>query len=131
VTVDEDAVLLAIGGLKEAMGQTDKRIDRMELSLGREIRDLKDALKDENKSCRTCRDGIDQALDAQALIFNGRLDKQDEKIKPIESLHTGETAVKSWQDRTLGEIATSIGAGAGIIALVAWIARGIYTGDWY
>lgn len=99
--------------------------------IGREIGDIKKLLESNATSCRTCRDGIDQALDAQARVTNNRLDAQDRKIVPLESVHVGERAVRSWQDRTLGEIATSIGAGAGIIALVAWIARGFATGDWY
>jgi len=121
--MDNDAVLLAIGGLQKAMEETDKRIDRMEVNLGREIRDLKDTLKEENKSCRTCRDGIDKALDAQAEIFTNRLDMQDTKIKPLENLHEGEKAVGSWLDTGLGRIAVALSIISGIISvflLVVW-----------
>jgi hypothetical protein len=121
--MNEDAVLLAIGGLTEAMKQTDNRIDRMEYSLGREIRDLKDTLKEENKSCRTCRDGIDLALNAQAEVVNNRLDGQDKKIQPLESLHTGEKAVVSFIDTTTGRIAICIGilsTSAALIAVYVW-----------
>jgi hypothetical protein len=121
--MNEDAVLLAIGGLTEAMKQTDLRIDRMETSLGREIRDLKDSLKEENKSCRTCRDGIDQALDAQATVMNNRLDGQDRKIAPLETLHVGEKAVGSWLDTGLGRIAVALSIISGVgslFILVVW-----------
>jgi hypothetical protein len=122
-----DPYTQALFDLKGEVGQL-----RGEMTgIGREIGDIKRLLETNTTSCRSCRDGIDHALDAQAVIFTDRLDAQDRKIAPIENLHVGEKAVQSWQDRTFGEIATAIGAGAGIIALVAWIARGIVTGDWY
>lgn len=99
--------------------------------IGRELGDIKKLLECKTTDCRACREGIDMDLQAQADLINARIDRQNEMIKPMENLHAGESAVRSWKDRTLGEIATSIGAGAGIIALVAYVARGLYTGDWY
>jgi precorrin isomerase len=98
--------------------------------IGREIGDIKKLLECKTNDCRACREGIDQDLQAQADLINTRIDQQNAKIRPIENLHRGEAAVRSWKDRTLGEIATMIGAAAGIVALAAWIVRGILTGDW-
>lgn len=100
--MDEDAVLTAIGEFR-----ADIR------TMGREIRDLKAMLECKDKDCEQCRREI-----------NG-------EIALIKTTHTGEAAVKSWKDKTLGEVATSIGAGAGLVALIAWFVRGIVTGVWF
>jgi len=125
--MNEDAVLLAIGGLRVAMEQTDKRIDRMEGSLGREIRDLKNSLEKGDENCRGCRKEIEKKIeseiDAQAIIFNSRIDGQDEKIKPLVSQHDGEKAVGSWIDNGLGRVGNILG----IVSIVIVVTSAIMT----
>jgi len=60
--MDEDAVLLAIGGLKEAMKQTDCRIDRMEKSLMREIGSIKGGIQSCQGNCRESREKVGSRL---------------------------------------------------------------------
>jgi hypothetical protein len=105
--MNEDAILTAIGEFR-----SDIR------TLGREIRDLKDSLEKGDENCRGCRKEIEADIDAQAVLFNGRIDKQGEKITTIERRHTGENAVKSWIDTTYGKI---ISAAVAICALAGLI----------
>jgi hypothetical protein len=86
--------------------------------IGREIGDIKRLLENNAMSCSKCRDGIDQALDAQATVMNNRLDGQDKKIAPIESLHEGEKAVVRWWDNAITRYAMVIGVVLGVLAFV-------------
>jgi hypothetical protein len=99
--MDEDAVLMAIGGLTEAVKNQ-----------GREIGEIKGLLKCKSADCVTCRKEIDG------------------EIATLKETHTGERAVRTWKDKTLGEVGVIIGACLGIITFIAWIFHGLLTGDW-
>jgi hypothetical protein len=99
--MDEDAVLMAIGGLTEAVKNQ-----------GREIGEIKGLLKCKSADCIACRKEIDG------------------EIATLKETHTGERAVRSWKDKTLGEVGVIAGAFCGILAVVVWVIRGTFTGDW-
>ena len=101
--------------LQYVLGQMDAKL----ANICKEVGEIKNAMECKSKDCEDCRDGIDSDINT----INGR-------INGLSETHTGEKAVKKWKDRTLGEVATMIGAGAGIVALVAYIIRGIFSGDW-
>jgi len=91
--------------------------------IGREIGDIKKLLENRTAECSRCRDGIDQALDAQARVVNNRLDGQDQKIIPLQNMHEGEKAVGSWLDTGLGRIAVALSIVSGAVSvflLVVW-----------
>ncbi|MFA5269637.1 MAG: hypothetical protein WC379_16860 [Methanoregula sp.] len=91
--------------------------------IGREIGDIKRLLECKTNDCRACRDGIDNELQAQADFLNQRIDRQDKKIAPLESLHVGEKAVGSWLDTGLGRIAVALSIISGVgslFILVVW-----------
>ena len=93
--------------------------------IGREIGDIKKLLENRTAECSRCRTGIDQALDAQALQTNNRLDAQDKKIEPLKEQHIGETAVSTWKDKAI-----AAGSALGVFTFIAWFVRGFVTGDW-
>lgn len=86
--MDEDAVLLAIGGLTEAVKNQ-----------GREIGDMKKILGTEARNCRTCRKEIDG------------------DIAEIKNLHTSEAAVKSWTDSVYTKLAAALVTVCSLIGL--------------
>jgi hypothetical protein len=106
--MDEDAVLLALGNLQGEMKGYNTRMD----GIGREIGEIKAVLKCKSEDCNTCREEIDT------------------EIAGLKSTHTGEAAVRSWKDKTIGEVGVIIGAGLGVVTFTAWVVRGILTGDW-
>jgi len=57
--MDEDAVLLALGNLQGEMKGYNNRMD----GIGREIGEIKDALKCKSEDCITCRKEIDAKCD--------------------------------------------------------------------
>lgn len=101
--------------LEFILGQMDMKLT----NICREVGEIKAAMECKSKDCEKCRDEIDTNIDA----VNKRVDT-------IAETHTGEKAVKSWKDKTLGEVATMIGAAAGVVALVAYIIRGLFSGEW-
>jgi len=100
--MDEDQVLLALGNLQGEMRGYNTRMD----GLGREIGEIKTALKCKSEDCSACRKEIDTE------IAQTRTD-----IVAIKDTHTGETAVVSFLDSTLVRLGVIIGAVCGIIAL--------------
>jgi len=110
--MNEDAVLMAIGGLTRAVEDQ-----------GREIHDMKSAITDQGKCCRDCRKDIDRDIEAQATLFNDRIDKENEKIKTLQDLHLGEKAVGSWIDNGLGRAGNVLG----IVSILIVVTSGIMT----
>lgn len=88
--MDEDAVLLAIGGLTEAVKNQ-----------GREIGEIKGILQEEAHSCRKCKNEIDKRLET------------------IEDQHKGERAVVSFFDTLAGRVCTCLGIVSVSLALLA------------
>jgi hypothetical protein len=107
--MDEDAVLLALGNLQGEMRGYNTRMD----GLGREIGEIKTALKCKSEDCTTCRKEIDG------------------QIGEIKKTHTGEAAIRGWKDKTLGEVGVIVGATLGVVSCAAWVVRGIITGRWF
>jgi hypothetical protein len=101
--------------LEFVLGQMDMKLT----NICREVGEIKAAMECKSADCEECKAEIDSD-------FNTVHDR----INSLKKTHTGEEAVKSWKDKTLGETATMIGAGAGIVALVAYVIHGITTGDW-
>ena len=104
--MDEDQVLLALGNLQGEMKGYNTRMD----GLGREMGEIKDVLKCKSEDCSTCRKEIDG------------------NIATIKDTHTGEAAVKSWKDKTLGEVGTTIGAALGIVTFAILVYQYVFKG---
>jgi hypothetical protein len=87
--------------------------------LAADISEIKEILKSDARNCARCKTDIDTKIQT----VHGRINK-------IIKTHTGETAVRTWKDKTLGEVCVAIGAGLGIFSFVAWLVRGLFTGSW-
>jgi hypothetical protein len=98
--MDEDAVLLALGNLQGEMRGYNTRMD----GLGREIGEIKDALKCKSEDCSTCRKEID-----------GEIAQTQASIATVKDTHTGEAAVRTWWDSNITKGGIILGIVIGII----------------
>ena len=91
--MDEDAVLMAIGGLTAEVK-----------NLGKEMGEIKTGIQNCQSNCKESRE------------------KVSKRIANIERLHTEEEAVTSWLDTTSGRVSLGIGIASGIVSLIilAW-----------
>jgi len=97
--MDEDAVLMAIGEFR-----SDLR------NMSREMGEIKSILKCKGEDCKNCRSEIDN-----------QIGQVKASIAPIKETHTGEAAVKSFFESTLGRCALILGIVSGVISLIVLI----------
>ncbi len=100
--------------LQYVLGQMDAKL----ANICKEVGEIKSAMECKSKDCEECRAEIDDDFNTVHNRING-----------LKKTHTGEEAVKSWKDKTLGETGTIIGASLGCITFLVWVYRFLTTGD--
>lgn len=121
--MDEGAILTAIGKLQGQMEGMNDRIDTLGEGLGREIKEIKDTLKDESRNCQTCKTDLIGRMDTKAREQDAKIQEVMNSITPIKDQHTGDSAVRAFLDTTLGRICTAVTAfsiSAALVALYVW-----------
>lgn len=101
--MEDTAVLTAIGELKGQIGELNGQMQ----GIGREIRDIKSSLNNQDECCRDCKKEINSDI---ATV------KGD--VATLKNGASGLSAVKSWIDTTTGKLASCIVAACAILGLV-------------
>lgn len=105
--MDEDAVLIAIGGLTEAVKNQ-----------GREICQLRTLIKDTDAKrdvgCKDCRDEIDTKEKEQ----DAAIGKLDSDVQVLKDQKTGKEAVSVFLNTTLGQVSLCVGILTGSAVLI-------------